>query len=493
VRMSTFSGEQLAQVNNADPFAAPVWRSPVYHTPGWIIAVVQIARSLWAITRFLARHPVADLAALALVTAWRLTGWPGPLALVVSVVIALVTWRVRLPASFTRWVRRPAVSKWRRWCYHRRWLAVMTVARLAPQHRGRILVPGLGKVTSTGCTDLVHVRLVSGQSPADFAARVDNLAHGFGAFLCRVRTGRPGWLVLELVRRDALAAIIPALPIPAMPDLRALPVGRREDGTLWFVRLHGTHLLVAGSTGAGKASILWGLVRALLSLMRAGLVRVLAADPKLMELAYGRAIFDTYGQYESDPHAIAAMLETAVAGMQARAAQLAGRQRDHTPTPEFPFTVVLVDEVAFLTAYHPDKTLRERIKAALATLTTQGRAVGYCVVAALQDPRKEVMSIRNLFPDRIAMRLDEPEQVDMVLGDGARDRGGHADLISVNPAIGAGVAYVRFEADPDPIRVRAAWVTDHDIRTMAATCMPDLAPDPAEPETALAIEAGVPG
>ena len=85
--------------------------------------------------------------------------------------------------------------------------------------------------------------------------------------------------------------------------------------------------------------------------------------------------------------------------------------------------MIIVDEVAFLTAYHPDKTLRERIKAALATLTTQGRAVGYCVVAALQDPRKEVMSIRNLFPDRIAMRLDEPEQVDMVLGDGARDRG----------------------------------------------------------------------
>ena len=38
--------------------------------------------------------------------------------------------------------------------------------------------------------------------------------------------------------------------------------------------------------------------------------------------------------------------------------------------------VVLVDEVAFLTAYHPDKHLRERVKAALATLTTQGRAVG---------------------------------------------------------------------------------------------------------------------
>jgi DNA segregation ATPase FtsK/SpoIIIE, S-DNA-T family len=56
------------------------------------------------------------------------------------------------------------------------------------------------------------------------------------------------------------------------------------------------------------------------------------------------------------------------------------------------------------------------------------------VVAALQDPRKDVLAIRNLFPDRIAMRLDEPEQVDMVLGDGARDRGAACELISSDPA-----------------------------------------------------------
>jgi S-DNA-T family DNA segregation ATPase FtsK/SpoIIIE len=484
------TSQQLAQVSNPDPFAPPVWRAPVYHTPGWIVAAVQLARILWAITRFIARHPSADLAVLALAGLWRLASWPGPVALAVIVVTSLAVWRLRWPASFGRWVARPAVSKWRRWHYHRHWAAVMTIARLAPQHRGRILLPSLGTVTSTSCTDLVQVRLVSGQSPADFANRADNLAHGFGVHLCRVRTARPGWVVLELVRRDALAAIIPAFGIPAMPDLRALPVGRREDGTLWAIRLHGTHLLIAGSTGAGKGSIIWGLIRALLSQLRAGLVRVLAADPKLMELADGRAIFDTWGCYKSDPHAIAAMLEQAVTDMQARAAVLAGKQRDHVPTAEHPFVVVLVDEVAFLTAYHPDKNLRERVKAALATLTTQGRAVGYCVVAALQDPRKEVMSIRNLFPDRIAMRLDEPEQVDMVLGDGARDRGAHADLISVNPDIGAGVAYVRLEADPDPIRVRAAWVSDDDIRAMATTaCAIEGEPNPEQPPL-LAIEAG---
>jgi S-DNA-T family DNA segregation ATPase FtsK/SpoIIIE len=86
------------------------------------------------------------------------------------------------------------------------------------------------------------------------------------------------------------------------------------------------------------------------------------------------------------------------------------------------------------------------------------------------------------------MRLDEPEQVDMVLGDGARDRGATADLISVDPAIGAGVAFVRLETDPDPIRVRAAWVSDPDIQAMAASCIQPL-PETGSTEV-LAIDAG---
>jgi DNA segregation ATPase FtsK/SpoIIIE, S-DNA-T family len=212
----------------------------------------------------------------------------------------------------------------------------------------------------------------------------------------------------------------------------------------------------------------------MLPAMAAGLVQPWACDPKLMELAFGRALFERYGRYAADPADIADLLEAAVSEMQARAALFAGKQRDHTPTTEYPFVVVLVDEIAFLTAYQADRKLRDRILAALATLTTQGRAVGFCVVAALQDPRKEVLNIRNLFPDKLALRLDEPSQVDMVLGDGARDRGALCDEISPDPQTGAGVAYVRLEAAPDPVRVRAAYVSDDDIRDMTAACTADV-------------------
>ena len=466
------TGDDIAQVRNPDPFAVPAWRSPVYRTPLWIVAIVHFVRMIVWLVRFGFRHPVLVLAVIVGVLMWRVTGWLDLVVLAVSITAVLVVWRWRFPSSFSRFIATPARGQWRAWHYRRRWAAVMTIGRLAPVYQGRVLLPVLGKVSATAFTDRVQVRLVSGQSAADFAARADNLAHGFRAMLCRIRSATPGALVLEFVRRDALAAIIPVLPLPARVDLRALAVGRREDGQVWVVRVHGTHVLIAGATGAGKASLLWSIVRALLPAMVAGLVRVWAADPKLMELAYGRAIFDRYGRYAATPEAIATMLEDAVDGRQRRAALFAGKHREHTPTPEHPFIVILVDEVAFLTAYLSDRAIRDKIKAALATLTTQGRAVGYSVVAALQDPRKEVMSIRNLFPDRIAMRLDEPEQVDMVLGDGARDRGALADLISTNETTGAGVAYVRLATDPDPVRVRAAWVTDTDIRAMVTEYAP---------------------
>jgi S-DNA-T family DNA segregation ATPase FtsK/SpoIIIE len=93
----------------------------------------------------------------------------------------------------------------------------------------------------------------------------------------------------------------------------------------------------------------------------------------------------------------------------------------------------------------------------------------------LQDPRKDVINIRNLFPTRIALRLDESEQVDMVLGDGAYDRGALADQISPLPDVGAGVGYIRLEGSPDPVRVRAGWVSDADISATATYLTADAA------------------
>ncbi|HEY6313373.1 MAG TPA: FtsK/SpoIIIE domain-containing protein [Streptosporangiaceae bacterium] len=457
-------GEQLAQLDNRDSFAPPVWRSPVYRTPEAVIVVVQILRLIWRVLWFALTHPLVDAAVVLVFATWLGLGWPGIAGLTAAGAAGLIGLRIMQPTWFARFVTVPVRDWWRWWFYRRRWKASMTLAGLAPDYRGQPMLPVLSKVHRAGSVDLVHVGLVTGQAPADFAAKTENLAHAFGAPLCRVRDIAPGMLLLELVRDDTLAEPISALPISGEVDLTGLPVGWCEDGSPWRLRLLSTHVLIAGATGSGKGSVIWSLIRALLPGITGGWVQVWALDPKRMELSFGRALFH---QYACQATAMVELLEAAVAEMHIRAGQFGGKTRTFTPSTELPFVVVLVDELAFLTAYQPERDLRKRAEAAIATLTSQGRSVGVCVVGALQDPRKDVISLRNLFSTRIALRLDESDQVDMVLGDGARDRGALADEISPLPEIGAGVGYVRLEASPDPVRVRAAYVTDQDIRAMA--------------------------
>jgi DNA segregation ATPase FtsK/SpoIIIE, S-DNA-T family len=483
-------GENVAVEAQSDPFAAPKWAPPVWHMSEGLIIVVNLLRGLVGLVAFAVRNIVPVSALGGLVWLGYRYGYLLPAFLVGLVVMALTVWAVADWASFVRLVGRPARARWR-WVlvYRRDWQPVLVTAGLTKTHKGREYLPSIRKVTCGPTSDRVLVKMLKGQAPDAWEKAAANLAHGFGAELVRVRQGTrtrwawtgstpsrrhvpaPGFVWLEFVRKDALATPLPALPVldAAEVDLSAVVIGRREDGGPWRLRLLGTHVLVAGATGAGKGSVLWSIVRAVLPLMLAGLVEVWAIDPKRMELSFGRALFDRYGRYSSDPNGgMVNMLEAAAADMNARAEEFAGVTRSFAPSHEHPFRIIIVDELAFLTAYCPSKDLRRRAESALAVLTSQGRSVGYCVIGAQQDARKEVNNLRNLFPTRIALRLDEDEQVDMVLGDGARDRGAYADLISPVPEIGAGVGFVRLETFPDPVRVRAAYVSDADIHAMVA-------------------------
>ncbi|GAA0568736.1 FtsK/SpoIIIE domain-containing protein [Actinomadura livida] len=472
-------GENVAVETQRDPFAAPKWAPPVWHMPEGLVLIVNAVRFLVRTLVFLVRNIVPVSAASALGWLGYRFGWTVPVLVLALVAVGLGVWAGVDRPSFVRWIARPARSWWRMvFVYRRHWQPVLVTAGLTKMHKGREYLPSLVRVRSGPTCDRVLVRMLKGQAPDAWERVTANLAHGFGASLVRVRDGdRPGRVWLEFVRTDALAEPIPALPLPdaSEVDLSGLVVGRCEDGSPWRLRLLGTHVLIAGATGAGKGSVIWSAVRALLPLMLGGLVEVWAVDPKRMELSFGRVLFERYGRYSSDPKGgMVDLLEAAAQDMNARAERFAGVTRSFTPSREFPFRVIVVDELAFLTAYCPERDLRKRAESALAVLTSQGRSVGYCVIGAQQDARKEVNNLRNLFPDRIALRLDEDEQVDMVLGDGARDRGALADQISSIPHIGAGVGFVRLETSPDPVRVRAAYVSDADIRAMVALGLPDV-------------------
>jgi len=176
-----------------------------------------------------------------------------------------------------------------------------------------------------------------------------------------------------------------------------------------------------------------------------------------------------------DFEAMVRVLEEAVEDMSARAARYAGRQRTHVPTVDEPFVIVLVDEIGFVTAYGGTKQQRERAHQAIAALTTQGRAVGFVLIGAAQDPRKEVVALRNLFPVKIGLRLDEATQVKMVLGEGAREQGAECDLI---PEGLPGVGFVKVDGVREPQRVRSAYLSDDDVHALAATFPAPMAPAP---------------
>ena len=283
--------------------------------------------------------------------------------------------------------------------------------------------------------------------------------------------------------RDPLTVTLPpflpagpaGLPARAGPLPRALPVGLAEDGKVYRLRLLGLHVLVVGASGAGKASVFWSIVTALAPLVRTGSVVLHGVDPKRMELVFAPELFARLTT--GTPADAADHLEALVRDMQDRQDRMTGIVREHTATPDDPALVLVIDELASLTAYCTDRDAKKRIEAALSLLLSQGRAVGVYVLAAIQDPRKDVVTFRDLFTTRIALRVTEAGHVDMVLGDGALDRGAAAHRI---PDTLPGVGYVLIEGAAEPVRVRFTYLTDTHIRGLAAAYAPG-APDPHHP------------
>ena len=464
----------------------PVSRAPIQLRPAtWRVGIkwALLAYLLAGLARLMAwmvRHPwIVALLAVAVgmqvcMSVYGTTATVTPLA-VLAVLLGVWGWRWR--DSFYRYVWWPVRAIVRRaWIYRRGWQPAMTTVGLVERYNDHEFLPSLRKVRCVGYVDRVTVRMLPGQILDDYADQGERLAMTFESRDCRVATGkRHGELDLCFLTYDPLQAVVLPLPPADPPDLLGLPVALREDGRVYRQQLLGNHLLIAGATGSGKGSVLWSILHAVSPGIRSGLVEAWGIDPKGgMEFAIGQHLFARYcygndGEDQADDDgsahelAFAEVLEEAVGIMQARQVRLRGFTRLHTPTSEEPLILIVIDELASLTAYVNDRDAKRRIRSALSMQLSQGRAVGVSVVAALQDPRKDVLPFRDLFPARIALRLTEREQVDMVLGEGYRARGARCDRI---PTGLPGVAYVVEDGIPEPARIRFANLSDQDVRTI---------------------------
>ena len=466
---TTFVGRRVAPwlPVTKKPLRLPLWLSLLWllliKIPIWIVLLVARSPVTLTVCSFL----VVTLAA------YRLAGLLMVIGVYLAVVGAFLWVRFHRPEFFERHVALLIRSRWRGSMYRSKWRATMDLAEMATyRSTGARYEPLVLSVSSNRCVDRVRVRMLAAQTVEDWGKATARLCQTFGAHDARVRSvpGRPHEVELWFLISDPLDAVVEPQQDQVPVDLAALPVGRREDGEVYHLPLLGSHVLLVGATGAGKSSVIWSVIDQLAPAIADGTVKCWGLDPKGMELSAGAALFDRMA-YES-PEDYAELLEDAVLVMRERQAALRGVTRVHQPTKAEPLIVVLIDELAAL-SYVNDRDVRRRIENALGLLLSQGRAVGVSVVGAVQDPRKEVLPSRDLFPVRVCLRVVEAEQVRLVLGPGARDRGARADEISYSLP---GVGFVQVDGVAEPVRVRFAYVSDDHIRTLAEGWAPAKAP-----------------
>ena len=442
-------------------------RSQVLRTFAWLALplallaflvgeVVAVARSAWWVARTVPAL-VRVLAVVAIVGWVRRDVW---LAVPPTVVLVLLlAWPRIGPASWRDVFVQARVWRmrrvWRRVCRSAGlgWSASSPLRIRAADQAPRVIE---ASAVNAGRSVRFLLDLPPGQTVADLTKQAARVASAYRAQSATFTEAQPGRAILTLAMDTAARPAIAQVP-DQWPE--TIAIGQTASDDPWRIST-ALHLLVAGVTGAGKGSIMWSGVKALAPEIASGRLRAYGVDMKGgMELEIGAGLFT---ELATDETQAVDMLETLARQMQARAKKMAGKSRKHVPTVDDPAILLVIDEMAYLTAYVRDRAIRQRIDSALQVLLSQGRAPGFVVWGFLQDPSKEVLGSRQLWPQRIALRMEEPTQMTMVLGDGAR--GEVQDIPTSEP----GTGYFRNAETRELVRARADWVSDAEVRKIAS-------------------------
>lgn len=451
-------------------------------------ALKNLAQFAWWGGKKVVTHPRSSLAVGLLGGAVYLVGWEIVVGLVGLAVIGASTWKAADRDSFDRFLGDFLAAWWRKWwLYRRTWERVMSACGLVVDVDDDRRVPKLVGIERTRYWDSLLVELRAGQEVADFRMAGEKIRHAFRAMRSTVEEVEPAGVKVSLMRRDPFRhEVIPAATMPASTDeidWTALAIGLTEHCLPWLISLVGAHTAVCGTSGAGKASVPWNILRAIAPAIADGTVRLHFIDPKRMELRQGRGLVATHTPVEEElvgreykrsigaerpsyvcgPEEVLAMLRGLVNDMNA-AAELAGErgERNHEPSPSTPLNLIVIDELAPLLEYWP-RRIRDLIAECLGLLLTQGRSLGYIVVGEIQEPTKDIFKIRDLFQRRIALRLPTEAHTDAALTEHAAERGALCHEISEDLA---GVAFQLLAGDKSATRNRAGHVTDQDIAAL---------------------------
>lgn len=184
------------------------------------------------------------------------------------------------------------------------------------------------------------------------------------------------------------------------------------------------HILVAGTTGAGKSVGLRSIITSLLHFNRD--VEMLMVDPKAVELI----IFDELEHAAvitemSDIDRAFSYIHHQVSKRYEKFRQM-GISNIAEAGGKCPYIVLVIDELADLFQH------RKTAKTDLLKIVQKSRAAGVHVIAATQRPSVDIVSgvIKSNFPTRIAYKVSSTQDSRTILGDkGAERLLGRGDML----------------------------------------------------------------
>ncbi len=232
-----------------------------------------------------------------------------------------------------------------------------------------------------------------------------------------------------------------------------IALGKTIDGLNYVADLAKMpHLLIAGTTGAGKSVGVNALIVSILYRARPDEVKFILIDPKRLELGLYENIPHLITPIIVDPKLAARSLKWAVGEMERRYRDLAGwgvrnidgynteimrrnlvKEYDDAGQPwkPLPYLVIIIDELADLMMMSG-----REVEESITRLAQMARAVGIHLVLATQRPSVDVITglIKANFPSRISFRVSSKTDSRVIIDtNGADQLLGRGDMLFLPP------------------------------------------------------------
>jgi len=299
----------------------------------------------------------------------------------------------------------------------------------------------IGRVTGPHITRY-EIRLAPGIKVAKVAQLKDDLAYALAATDIRILAPIPGKQAVGVEVPNARRKIVHLGDVfqDPPPDWSPLTVWLGKDiagRAIGADLAKMPHLLVAGTTGAGKSACVNAMLSSILLRATPHEVRIVLVDPKQVELNHYESVPHLLTPVITSPRMAANALQNLVKEMEQRYGIMSlartrslpelNRARDKRGEPRLPYILCVIDELADLMMVAPAD-----VEDSIIRLAQKARAVGIHLVLATQSPRVDVITgmIKANVPSRIAFAVSSQTDSRVILDqNGAESLLGQGDML----------------------------------------------------------------